>query len=83
MIDALETAIAMLGEAASLTGAELELVRLSAIRVARVDLARARGVAPSTVKKQVQQLLRKTRRRSLEELAADVLLVALSVSRRR
>lgn len=73
----IDVALELLRRAYGVPRAELELVRLAVKGVRRADLARARGVAPSTVKKQVQFLLDRTGHDSLLELVADVLRCAL------
>jgi DNA-binding NarL/FixJ family response regulator len=61
-----------------LTPAECAVLELAASGVSRGGIAPARGVAPSTVKKQVQHLLNKTGDTNLESAAARVLRTALS-----
>jgi DNA-binding CsgD family transcriptional regulator len=59
-----------------LSVAETHVLFLAATGVPRSEIAAVRGVAPSTVKKQVQSLLWKVDAKSLEQ-AANALLVEL------
>ena len=57
------------------------LLRLSAHGVARADLAKERDVEPSTVKKQVQELLRRTGDATLDAAVSRLLREAVSPKR--
>lgn len=61
----------------SLSRAETEILRIVAHGTRRSDLAEARGVEPSTVKKQVQFLLAKTGDESLQACVSRLLREAL------
>lgn len=73
----IDVALELLRRAYGVPRAELELVRLVAKGHPRRELARLRGVAPSTTKKQIQSLLSRTGHACLLELVADVLRCAL------
>lgn len=61
----------------ALSRAEKEILRIAAHGTRRSDLAEARGVEPSTVKKQVQFLLAKTGDESLQACVSRLLREAL------
>lgn len=58
---------------------DLQIDRLPFVRPVAHEIAEARGVLPSTIKKQIQFLLAKTMHRTLAELVIDVLRRALEL----